>query len=85
MSTEQMREEFEAWLISTGESADSQNGIYLSPIANIGWGAWQASRASLSVELPEPFQLANSHSGIAYYYASEVDKAIRAAGITVKE
>ncbi|MCG8709242.1 hypothetical protein JHU04_002482 [Brenneria sp. 4F2] len=54
MSTEQLREEFERWLISTGESADSQNRIYLSPIANISWNAWQASRASLSVELPKP-------------------------------
>lgn len=54
MSIEQLREDFERWLISTGESADSQNGIYLSPIANISWAAWQASRALPEVELPSP-------------------------------
>lgn len=47
-----MREEFEKWLISTGEYAESQNGIYLSPIANISWDAWQASRAAIEIDLP---------------------------------
>lgn len=46
------REAFEAWLISTGEYAESQNDVYLSPIANISWDAWQASRQALEVEPP---------------------------------
>lgn len=86
MSTEQMREEFEAWLISTGESADSQNGIYLSPIANIGWEAWQASRASLVVEFSTRCECCCSEGekGILDAMAEDCAEEIRAAGITVK-
>lgn len=93
MSTEQLREEFERWLISTGESADSQNGIYLSPIANISWAAWRASRALMVVKLPEKVSQQNTDSNgyvlpVAESYDEAIDDcadAIRAAGITVKE
>lgn len=37
-----------------------------------------------TVTLPEPFKLAKSSSCLTYYYADEVDAAIRAAGIGVK-
>lgn len=43
-----------------------------------------AELEALEVTLPEPFKLAKSSSGLAYYYADEVDAAIRAAGIGVK-
>ncbi|MFP1780358.1 hypothetical protein ACLEEB_14505 [Lonsdalea quercina] len=86
MSTEQMREEFEAWLITIGESADSQNGIYLSPIANIGWEAWQESRGALVVELPSRCECCYSEEekGIFDSLAEDCAEAIRSAGITVR-
>ncbi|HBY9882445.1 TPA: hypothetical protein ACP48G_001406 [Klebsiella pneumoniae] len=39
---------------------------------------------SRTVELPEPFKLAKSSSGLTYYYADEVDAALTAAGIKVE-
>lgn len=36
------------------------------------------------VELPEPFKMAKSSSGLTYYYEDEVNNAIRAAGISIK-
>lgn len=79
MSTEQS-EAFEKWW-----RAPEQHELRISCAEGWGFRIWQASRAALVLYFPEPFQLASSHSGIAYYYASEVDKAISAAGITVKE
>jgi hypothetical protein len=68
---------FEKWLISTGEYAESQNGIYLSPIANISWDAWQASRAAIEIELPEH---CNGISSEAAAYDDALDECIE--GIT---
>ncbi|UIU17795.1 hypothetical protein LLZ89_27090 [Klebsiella michiganensis] len=36
---------------------------------------------SRTVKLPEPFKLAKSSSGLAYYFADDVDAALTAAGI----
>ncbi|EKG2026202.1 hypothetical protein O2N14_001713 [Escherichia coli] len=44
---------------------------------------WKASRAAIEIELPESFTM---HSGrTPYLYVSEVQSAIRAAGVKVKE
>ncbi|EBO9779501.1 ead/Ea22-like family protein [Salmonella enterica subsp. enterica] len=40
---------------------------------------------SRTVMMPEPFKMAKSSSGLMYYYADEVDEALAAAGIKVKE
>ncbi|EJF2392149.1 ead/Ea22-like family protein [Salmonella enterica] len=40
---------------------------------------------SRTVMMPEPFKMAKSSSGLMYYYADEVDKALASAGIKVKE
>lgn len=39
---------------------------------------------SRTVMMPEPFKMAKSSSGLMYYYADEVDKALASAGIKVK-
>lgn len=39
---------------------------------------------SRTVMMPEPFKMAKSSSGLMYYYADEVDKALATAGIKVK-
>ncbi|HEI2706567.1 TPA: hypothetical protein SI603_000376 [Escherichia coli] len=50
---------------------------------NEWWTLWQASRAAIEIELPESFTM---HSGrTTYLYVSEVQSAIRAAGVKVKE
>ncbi|EKB2931417.1 hypothetical protein ONX39_000254 [Escherichia coli] len=50
---------------------------------NEWWTLWQASRAAIEIELPESFTM---HSGrTPYLYVSEVQSAIRAAGVKVKE
>ncbi|MDV0897627.1 hypothetical protein [Escherichia coli] len=50
---------------------------------NEWWALWQASRAVIEIELPESFTM---HSGrTPYLYVSEVQSAIRAAGVKVKE
>lgn len=47
--------------------------------------AWQASRAAIELDMPEPFKLAKSSSGLTYYYQDEVDAVLSCAGIKVKE
>ncbi|HAH7772268.1 hypothetical protein [Escherichia coli] len=50
---------------------------------NEWWALWQASRAAIEIELPESFTM---HSGrTPYLYVSEVQSAIHAAGVKVKE
>ncbi|EHU9724837.1 hypothetical protein Q9Y75_000799 [Escherichia coli] len=50
---------------------------------NEWWALWQASRAAIEIELPESFTM---HSGrTPYLYVSEVQSAIRTAGVKVKE
>nr|WP_077273252.1 ead/Ea22-like family protein [Klebsiella michiganensis] len=40
-----------------------------------------SSLESRTVKMPEPFKLAKSSSGLAYYFADDVDAALTAAGI----
>ncbi|MFZ4252040.1 hypothetical protein ACEV6G_08225 [Enterobacter ludwigii] len=47
--------------------------------------AWQASREAIALDMPEPFKLAKSSSGLTYYYQDEVDAVLSCAGINVKE
>lgn len=49
------------------------------------WDAWKGSRAAIELEMPEPFKLAKSSSGLTYYYQDEVDAVLSCAGIKVKE
>ena len=43
-----------------------------------------SSLESRTVKMPEPFKLAKSSSGLAYYFADDVDAALTAAGIKVE-
>ena len=55
MSNEKVREEFEAWCISVGWSVQRCNmdeNTYTWGMVSGAWKAWQASRATLCVELP---------------------------------
>ncbi|NMX70890.1 hypothetical protein HBO15_26405 [Pseudomonas sp. WS 5111] len=62
MSSDKMREEFEAWAIEDAASTDKTlkfergGDWYLGKDhqqMNLGWAAWQASREALVIELPK--------------------------------
>ncbi|MBD1555240.1 hypothetical protein [Pseudomonas typographi] len=55
MSTEKMREEFEAWVEANFGLSVRRNpaGAYQSFGVYAAWEAWQASRAALVIELPQ--------------------------------
>ncbi|HEE0083810.1 TPA: hypothetical protein R8G83_004170 [Citrobacter youngae] len=81
------REQFEEWCINRLISVTRMVGCdsYQSWRTRELWSAWQASRAEVEIMMPEPFQMANSTSGLSYYYEKEVDDALRQAGIKVKD
>lgn len=73
--------DFEDGEYIAGEVYDDQLYIMLQAM----WMAWKASRSEIEIMMPEPFQMANSTSGLSYYYEKEVDDALRQAGIKVKD
>ena len=60
MSTEKMRESFEAWAITSawlglvGDDLEFIDGGYVYPEVQSAWLSWQASLAAIEVELPMP-------------------------------
>lgn len=83
-----MREEFEAWASSHFVDVGSGNPLKKGPNGNYGfyvvataWKAWQASRAALRVELPEPYAF---HQEVQTVFRDRVKEALQQAGIEVK-
>ena len=67
--TDKMREAFEDWAIEDAASTDKTLKFerggewYLGKdhqVMNLGWAAWQASRAALVVEWPDHYDYTNS-------------------------
>lgn len=90
---DESRKAFEAW-IKFHCDEDEMNGKleransgsnYADSTTDICWMAWHASRAAIALDMPEPFKLAKSSSGLTYYYQDEVDAVLSCAGIKVKE
>ena len=76
-SRKQFAEVFEE--LTGWELEDYPNQDY----ADTCWEFWKKSRTAIEIELPESFTM---HSGrTPYLYVSEVQSAISAAGIKVKE
>ena len=76
--TGKMREEFEAW--AAGRLRLKTDGeTYYHSEAHYAWRAWQASLATLVVELPEP-----AVQGSDLYRGHAVRAAIESAGVRVK-
>lgn len=79
-----MREEFEAWLLREhgleSEWQDERNCFKDYP-AHLAFKAWQASRAALRVELPEPYAF---HQEVQTVFRDRVKEALQQAGIEVK-
>ena len=60
---DKMREEFEAWAVSTKDqfgvpffTLKNDSGKYVDHGTEISWQAWQASRQALVVELPPQWE-----------------------------
>lgn len=90
MNIEKMREEFEAWA-KTGDNAlvdedmrfmYSRNTYYFATTRYM-WEAWQASRESLVIDLPESWETYCGTTEEHVMYADEVKDAIKAAGLKV--
>jgi hypothetical protein len=85
---DESRKQFEAEMAKLGDCVDmrrAKNGDeeYMAWDVRLAWRFWKLSRAAIEIELPESFTM---HSGrTPYLYVSEVQSAIRAAGIKVKE
>lgn len=80
-----MREEFEAWLLREhgleSEWQEERNCFKDYP-AHLAFKAWQASRAALRVELPEPYAF---HQEVQTVFRDRVKEALQQAGIEVAE
>ncbi|HCF7194742.1 TPA: hypothetical protein NIJ32_002207 [Pseudomonas aeruginosa] len=78
-----MREEFEAWLLREhgleSEWQDERNCFKDYP-AHLAFKVWQASRAALRVELPEPYAF---HQEVQTVFRDRVTEALQQAGIEV--
>ena len=82
---EKMRAEFEV-AAKTAQGLDVTrlpHGGYRSFATHQAWWAWQASRAALVVELPEPME-ANPDPLGECAYAQRCRATIEAAGVRVK-
>ncbi|HBO4166793.1 TPA: hypothetical protein L4T92_001387 [Pseudomonas aeruginosa] len=77
-----IREEFEAWhhaefgYVIAEEDDPAQDGQCAER-----WKVWQASRAALRVELPEPYAF---HQEVQTVFLDRVKEALQQAGIEVK-
>ena len=89
--TEKMREEFEAWITSpplekpvqVNPESSGFPGQYRAYEVQLAWESWQASRAALSIELPESYPR-HRDSYIDVMDAELVVEAIEDAGVRVK-
>lgn len=90
MSTDKMREEFEAWAVGQGLSMKKIiTGVYRTGNTSLAWKAWKESRAALVIELPDPYQTAKRYMADEAKFANkegidECREAIEAAGVRVK-
>ncbi|MGP1101996.1 hypothetical protein ACJ8OA_06125 [Serratia sp. CY68630] len=82
---DKLREEFEQWLRSKPHVLNvgvRKSGDYVLKEDQIAWSAWQASRASIVVELPhcgeydEPFSAANA--------IMDCTNTLRSIGLSIK-
>jgi hypothetical protein len=69
MSTEKMWEEFEAWYLGKFCGGQARlfrcvnaDQVYYFTEVQSKWDAWQASRAAIEVELPEPYAVVGDYA-----------------------
>lgn len=99
MNIEKMREEFEAWAITSawlglvGDDLEFHEGGYVFPEVQSAWLAWQASRNAVTVTIPRGnvYSTNEAASQADYYFDQgqadgllKAKTAIEAAGLKVK-
>ncbi len=80
------RAQFEAWF-KPKKIAMQNRGISTVRIVRLcqrQWEAWQASRASVEVELPEKVMVEDEYDRGHNYGIEYCEEAIKAAGISIK-
>lgn len=89
---EEMRKEFEAWIIKSNATGivpnfimKNDNGAYVDPKTSDLWFSWKASREAMKpIKLPKTMK--NTQEQSCYYYNDAVDEckeAIQQAGYKV--
>lgn len=83
------REQFEAWAKTTNSDLGRyktgiHKGDFKNPVMRKMWLAWQASRAAIEIELPEPCSPGDFCVDIPAQAHHEVVEAIELAGLKVK-
>lgn len=79
------------WVIDRRCENKDFSGYQMGTDLQSAWKMWQASRAAIEIELPKPSSMLNRLNFNSTYHsvnaikAEDVEKAIRAAGIKVKE
>ena len=92
--SEEMRKEFEAWIIKSNATwrvpnfiMKNDNGAYIDPQTSDLWISWQASRKAMKpIKLPKTMK--NTQEQSCYYYNDAIDEckeAIQQAGYKVQE
>ena len=92
--SEEMRKEFEEWIIKSSTTGrvpnfimKNENGAYIDPQTADLWLAWQASREAMKpIKLPKLMK--NTQEQSCYYYNDAVEEckeAIQQAGYKVAE
>lgn len=90
---DESRKAFEQWALEVMQFTpdelvwDEMRNCYRDYVPHMAWKGWQASRAAIEIELPPTVDGSNvPFAGNAWNaYRDEAVKAIRAAGIIVKE
>lgn len=86
---DESRKQFQEWVLSSPEAEHDdivmRSGEYLRILNTFMWEAWQASREAIEIELPMKKAEHASHQSVFNGGIDAVAKAIRAAGIKVKE
>ena len=92
--SEEMRKEFEEWIIKSNATGrvpnfimKNDNGAYIDPQTSDLWISWQASREAMKpIKLPKIMK--NTQEQSCYYYndaINECKEAIQQAGYKVEE
>ncbi|HCR1961883.1 TPA: hypothetical protein ONC42_000532 [Enterobacter kobei] len=89
-NTDESRKAFEQWCKTVmTDDADlfMEWGDYSNLYVRLRWEAWQASRAAIEIKLPPKEESSPYEHYMPHYKmdADSVERAIRAAGIKVKD
>jgi len=83
------QKQFEAWAVKTKDqfglpffTLKDEQGKYIDHAAEISWQAWQASRATIVVDLSDLCEASYTFSGTCY--KSDVEYRLDQAGVSYK-